>query len=61
MIWIVSCDLNGWEGQAARDYDVLATARTYLSDTNKKILGKPLSREKQLLSWMCLEIGNRVK
>ena len=51
MTWITSCDLKGWEGQAAREYCVFATPTMYLLDINYKILVKPLSPG-QITAWL---------
>ena len=51
MTWITSCDLKGWEGQAARDYYVFATPTMYLLDADNKILVKPLSPG-QITAWL---------
>lgn len=49
--WISSCDLKGWEGQAARDYCVFATPTLYLLDADNKIVLKPISPE-QIQAWL---------
>ena len=49
--WITSCDLEGWEGQSARDYYVFATPTIYLLDANNKILVKPVS-PRQIAAWL---------
>ena len=49
--WITSCDLKGWEGQAARDYCVYATPTMYLLDANNIILVKPVSPG-QTTAWL---------
>ena len=57
MTWITSCDLKGWEGQAARDYCVFATPTLYLLDENNKILVKPISPG-QITAWLdMLRVG----
>jgi hypothetical protein len=42
MTWIASCDLKGWETQAALNYFIFGTPTMYLQETNNKILVKPL-------------------
>jgi hypothetical protein len=42
MTWIASCDLKGWETQAALNYFTFGTPTMYLQETNNKILVKPL-------------------
>jgi peroxiredoxin len=49
--WINVSDLKGWSSKAASDYFIYATPTMFLIDSEKKILGKPLSIDelKQLL------------
>lgn len=41
--WLNASDLNGWNSQAAIDYNVYATPTMYLLDKNKKIVAKPIT------------------
>ena len=41
--WISVCNLQGWEGKVASDYNIYATPTMFLIDRNRKILGKPLT------------------
>ena len=41
--WIDVCNLQGWEGKVASDYNIYATPTMFLIDRNRKILGKPLT------------------
>jgi thiol-disulfide isomerase/thioredoxin len=49
--WFSSCELKGWESQAAIDYCVFGTPTMYLLDKNNTILVKPIS-EKQTQAWL---------
>jgi thiol-disulfide isomerase/thioredoxin len=59
MSWISSCDLKGWEGQAARDYCVFATPTFYLLDADNKIVLKPISPE-QISAWLDMVRGKQL-
>lgn len=43
--WLDACDLKGWDGQAAIDYNVYATPTMFLLDKDKKIVAKPITYE----------------
>jgi peroxiredoxin len=41
--WLNGCDLKGFDGPAANDYNIYATPTMFLLDRSKKILAKPIS------------------
>jgi peroxiredoxin len=41
--WLNASDLNGWDSQAAIDYNIYATPTMFLLDKNKKIVAKPIT------------------
>lgn len=41
--WLDACDFNGWESQAAIEYNVYATPTMFLLDKDKKIVAKPIT------------------
>lgn len=41
--WINTSNLKGWEGEAARDYNIYATPTMFLLDRERKIVAKPIS------------------
>ena len=41
--WIDVCNLQGWEGKAASDYNIYATPTMFIIDREKKIKAKPLT------------------
>ncbi len=49
--WVNVSDLKGWRSKAASDYFIYATPTMFLLDSERKILGKPLTIDelKQLL------------
>lgn len=44
-LWKNGCDLLGWEGKTAKDYNVYATPTLFLLDRQRKILAKPTDIE----------------
>jgi cytochrome oxidase Cu insertion factor (SCO1/SenC/PrrC family) len=41
--WINLSDLKGWESKAAQDYYIYATPTMFLLNSNREIIGKPLT------------------
>ncbi|MBN1337875.1 MAG: TlpA family protein disulfide reductase, partial [Bacteroidales bacterium] len=41
--WIDACDLKGWDGNAARKYNIYATPTMFLLDKNLTIISKPIT------------------
>lgn len=41
--WINTCTFAGWDGKAAKDYNIYATPTMFLLDRERKIIAKPLT------------------
>ena len=49
--FLSSCDFNGWEGKAVKDYHVFAAPTLFLLDKERKILLRPRSVD-QVDAWI---------